>query len=209
MTRKYLLTIALLIPLLSNAQNKDFFTDARDGQTYETVSYLIPASSTVITDLDEYGTYVKKEPTNYEVKLSDQIPASITWMAENLNVDLPESKCYKDTEEGCAENGREYTWHLALKACPQGWHLPSDDEWYLLASLYGGVAVAGEHLKSTALNGTNKSLFNVKRPSIYWSSDEMDTDQAWDWKLNFRWQKLQRWKGGKHFYNAVRCVQDY
>ena len=88
-------------------------------------------------------------------------------------------------------------------------HLPSDDEWYLLAYLYGGVSSAGEHLKSTRLNGTNSSLFNVQRPSIFWSSSELDADAALDWKVNFRWVKLQRWKGGKKAYNSVRCVKDY
>ncbi|MEO0340073.1 MAG: hypothetical protein AAF242_12760, partial [Bacteroidota bacterium] len=67
---------------------------------------------------------------------------------------------------------------------------------------------AGEHLKNVKLGGTNKSLFNVIKPSIFWSSDEMDAENAWDWKVNFRWKKLQRWKGGKTAFNSIRCVMD-
>lgn len=201
--------LAFLINFSSVSQTIGSFVDVRDDQTYETVTYIFTDSKQVIIDQDEYGTYVNGEVVSYESKLTDHIPRSMTWMAESLNFVMDESKCKSDLKENCNQYGRLYTWKASQKACPQGWHLPSDDEWYLLASLYGGVASAGEHLKSDKLNGTNKSLFNVIKPSIFWSSTELDSASALDWKVNFRWVKLQRWKGGKNLYNCVRCVQDY
>lgn len=202
----------LLLVILSfsvTGQTKDSVTDDRDGKTYETVTYQITLSEEAFSDIDEYASYVEGKPMTYEIKISENTPTSMTWMTQNLNYEAEESKCKSDTDANCQLYGRLYTWNAAKNVCPNGWHLPSDEEWYLLASLYGGVASAGEHLKNTGLGGTNRSLFNVQKPSIFWSSDELDSASAMDWKVNFRWVKLQRWKGGKNFYNSVRCVKDY
>jgi uncharacterized protein (TIGR02145 family) len=53
-------------------------------------------------------------------------------MAENLNYDMPDSWCYDDDPENCAVYGRLYTWEAAKKACPECWHLPSEEEWVIL-----------------------------------------------------------------------------
>ncbi|MEP1031910.1 FISUMP domain-containing protein [Ekhidna sp.] len=199
----------ILFTFSTEAQIVGSFVDIRDKQTYETVTYTVTSSQQVITDHNEYGTYLKGEPQIFEVSFEDGMPSSITWMVQNLNFEIAGSRCKYDSDTNCESYGRLYTWEASKNACPSGWHLPSDDEWYLLAYLYDGVSNAGQHLKSTELGGTNKSLFNIKKPSIFWSSNEMDSESALDWKVNFRWVKLQRWKGGKNLYNSVRCVQDY
>jgi uncharacterized protein (TIGR02145 family) len=55
-----------------------------------------------------------------------------TWMAENLNHETPDSWCYGDDPTHCAEYGRLYTWEAARAACPAGWHLPTEAEWFIL-----------------------------------------------------------------------------
>jgi len=55
-----------------------------------------------------------------------------TWMAENLNHETPDSWCYDDDPAHCAACGRLYTWEAARTACPAGWHLPSEAEWFAL-----------------------------------------------------------------------------
>jgi len=59
-----------------------------------------------------------------------------------------------------------YNWSTALKACPVGWHLPSDAEWTELENAVGGSKTAGTKLKSTAGwyndgNGTDKYGFTA------------------------------------------------
>jgi uncharacterized protein (TIGR02145 family) len=55
-----------------------------------------------------------------------------TWMAENLNYEAEGSKCYDNNPENCDKYGRLYDWDLAMKVCPEGWHLPSLAEWDVL-----------------------------------------------------------------------------
>ena len=76
-----------------------------------------------------------------------------TWMAENLNYEISNSWCYENKEENCEKYGRLYTWAAAMSAVPNGWHLPTNEEWGILATNVGGVANAGTKLKSK--NGWN------------------------------------------------------
>ena len=79
------------------------------------------------------------------------------WMAENLSVKTGTSWCYGNDESNCKKYGRLYVWSTAAKmACPDGWHLPTRDEWGALAKAAGGTGaygagggMAGRRLKST------------------------------------------------------------
>lgn len=74
---------------------------------------------------------------------------NITWMAENLNFESANSYCFNDTAKYCATYGRMYTWSAALKACPDGWHLPSYDEAYALTGPdLNGQTKGGDKLRS-------------------------------------------------------------
>jgi uncharacterized protein (TIGR02145 family) len=85
-------------------------------------------------------------------KIGDQI-----WMSENLNYRPSSgSYCYDATYSGSSVNcnyyGRLYTWDALMAGelssdsagpgpkgiCPEGWHVPSDGEWEMLAEFIAG-----------------------------------------------------------------------
>jgi uncharacterized protein (TIGR02145 family) len=69
------------------------------------------------------------------------------WMAENLNYETSNSWEYSNNFANGNIYGRLYTWDVALTACPDGWHLPSDSEWTILTEFLGGSDVAGGKMK--------------------------------------------------------------
>jgi uncharacterized protein (TIGR02145 family) len=75
----------------------------------------------------------------------------LTWMAENLNFQTDSSWCYDDADSNCVKYGRLYTWEAAVKACPSGWRMPTDDEWVILIEEAGGYEGGADmRLKSKA-----------------------------------------------------------
>lgn len=78
------------------------------------------------------------------VKIGDQ-----EWMAENMNYDIKYSYCYEDSPENCEKYGRLYTRAAANYVCPEGWHLPTEEEFETLVANVGKEKTAGIYLKST------------------------------------------------------------
>lgn len=118
------------------------------------LSYAQDTAPNTVSDVDG-NTYAT-------VKIGDQI-----WMAENLRTtryadgtDL-ESFVMDNDEAHAATYGRLYRWNVALRvsddaaphpgpvqgASPEGWHIPSEDDWLTLIDYLGGEDVAGGKLK--------------------------------------------------------------
>ena len=121
------------------------------------------------------------------------------------------SWCYGNDPSNCAKFGRLYTWAAAIDSvklaantenpmncgydkdcdfttitlqgvCPEGWHLPNNEEWNALFTAVGGSSAAGVMLKSKSGwtnngNGTDDYGFSllpagVKRPHDFnWGTD--------------------------------------
>ena len=89
------------------------------------ISSINAQTASTFTDLRDGQTY----PT---IKIDNQ-----TWFAKNLNYKTSSSWCYDNSNANSNIYGRLYTWDASLKACPRGWHLPSDDEWKTLEMALG------------------------------------------------------------------------
>ena len=141
------------------------------------------ASANTLKDLRDGQTY-------RTVKIGGQV-----WMAENLNYEVENSVCYKNSADSCAKYGRLYTWGAAMDsiktgcgyggscsstlpvqgACPSGWHLPSNAEWGVLITEAGGPIVAGVHLKARTdwyRTGRGTDAFGFTAlPAGFWNDD--------------------------------------
>ena len=97
-----------------------------------------------------------------------------TWMAENLNYDTSDSKCYNNDPANCEIYGRLYNWSTASTVCPTGWHIPSDAEWDVLITAVGGSSTAGTKLKvasgwSNNCNGTDDPTAGAWNATTLWA----------------------------------------
>jgi uncharacterized protein (TIGR02145 family) len=114
---------------------------------------IVLALLCVATFAQQKGSFTdpRDEKTYNTVKIGTQ-----TWMAKNLDFAAEGSKCHDNTrindESKCQMYGRLYNWEQAMKACPKGWHLPSDAEWQTLVDFAGGEK-SGTNLKATTGTG--------------------------------------------------------
>jgi uncharacterized protein (TIGR02145 family) len=116
------------------------------------------------------------------------------WMVENLKVthyrngdEIPEiipdttwanmesgAYCnYQHDEDNAQIYGRLYNWYAVLDErmlAPEGWHIPSQEEWQILVDYLGGTSVAGGKLmeadfvhwnENINANSTNESGFSA------------------------------------------------
>lgn len=57
-----------------------------------------------------------------------------------------------------------YNWYAVIDPrglAPEGWHIPSDEEWTKLIDYLGGEKIAGKKMKSQSWDGSNKSGFSA------------------------------------------------
>lgn len=59
------------------------------------------------------------------------------WFAENLRFRTPDSRCYENDEANCVDHGRLYRFEDATRACPDGWRIPSEEDWRALERALG------------------------------------------------------------------------
>jgi len=139
------------------------------------------------------------------VKIGDQ-----WWMAENLRVtrgpagDPIETLPPGGDEATVQAYGRLYTWDVAMDGasqagargiCPDGWRVPSDDDWNTLIVGLGGASVAGgplkeegtEHWDPPNAGATDTSGFGARAAGGY----------AWGGFHGFR-EAVHLWSSSSH-----------
>ncbi len=193
--------------------NSSGFKDPRDGQHYEVV------------------------------KIGTQ-----TWMAENLNYGKPvdnmdqrnngvvEKTFYQNDSANAQLYGALYTWEEASNyatskngrirgVCPQGWHLPSDQEWsVLLKHLDASVEMKKQGWSGTSIrdalnsaggfrqvyggNSISGWYFYKGRMAYYWTSTRYSEASAWYRSTDDTTPQVYRGPGDIKLGMCVRCLKD-
>lgn len=212
-------------------------TDKRNGQVYRTVKIGDQ------TWMAENLNYAYNEPTAQEDS---------------------SSFCYNNIAESCAKYGRLYLWSAAMDSaavfsddskgcgynhnrtcsasepvrgvCPEGWHLPSYDEWNTLVTAVGDSSTAGTMLKSqtgwAAEKGTpagsdaygfsalpagyrsdadnNPGIyhFDIVGNSAYFWSSSVRYGSGYFMTLEFNCEKAEMFGTGQAYAVSVRCLKD-
>lgn len=148
------------------------------------------------------------------------------WMADNLNYKMPGSTCYREDEDNCMVYGRLYTWEAAQKACPAGFHLPTNEEFeslwkaaggdfnagYLIKANYGwsGETNGNDTLKFSAMPAGNMfddgTYGNENKFAFFWSSITEGGDAS-VWYLSSKSMGFSYMMKPKNFGFSVRCVE--
>jgi uncharacterized protein (TIGR02145 family) len=158
------------------------------------------------------------------VKIGDQ-----WWMAENLNYEVTDgSWCYDNDPMICNKFGRLYNWEAASKACPAGWHLPSDEDWKILEQNFGihsnELDKMGWRSFENADQSANYSGFRMimagYRPygdgsfddigddAYFWTSTSYDKIDAWKRTFDDDRSQVGRGFDSKRKGFSVRCLKD-
>jgi|AP95_1055475.scaffolds.fasta_scaffold01111_5 uncharacterized protein (TIGR02145 family) len=221
-----------------SAINYNPYASINDGSCYHGV----------VTDVDgnEYQA----------VQIGDQL-----WMKENLKVthyrngdNIPNitnngewggdtTGAYGDYNNNPLNSGiygRLYNWYAVVDEraiAPDGWHVPTNDEWETLIDFLGGQSIAGGQLKSTGTTdeetglwkapnegATNESGFtglpggyrdndtggyeDVSVTGSFWTSTELHSSASYQWSLYHDWEGAN----GSAWHNthgySVRCVMN-
>ena len=176
------------------------------------------------------GTKVKQVYKKVTITMLDDhdwvnVVYSKTWMKENLKYDTEGSYCYKNTATNCDKYGKLYTWDAAKNACPDGWHLPSKEEWEDLFKSIGGIGSAGTTLKDSLVwNGMDLYGFSalpggefisnvsdyrcIGDNGAFWTSDADGKSNAYGVFFATDVNKAVIEVHSKNDLFSVRCIKD-
>ncbi len=203
---------------------KIYYPDRKDVY-YSTETTPVKKKEPPVDALALTFTDSRDGKTYKQVKIGEQV-----WMTENLNYDAEsESWCYANDASNCAKYGRLYNWGTAMKVCPPGWHLPTDDEWKTLEMHYGMEQKDADNLywrgtdQGTKLkkndDGDFCGLLGGRRDTsgdygyldtygYYWSATDYKETHAW-YRLLYSGNLLvYRFRTDNNACYNVRCLRD-
>jgi len=169
----------------------DILADARDSQEYPTVQ---------IGDQCWMAKNLAYLPVVHDTALFISLGQSLepTYSVHNYNgTDLNLAK----SSNKYIVHGTLYNWFATVATssfdgngviqgvCPSGWHVPSVDEFRVLATYLGGASVAGGKLKQTGTTNwqspntgaTNESGFNATESGRRYTSGSFNNGYAYFW----------------------------
>jgi uncharacterized protein (TIGR02145 family) len=140
---------------------------------------------------------------------------------------------YNNDSTGSFVNGKLYNWYAVndTALCPVGWHVPTTNDWTILANYLGGTSVAGGKLKETGLShfinintgATNSSGFTglpsgfriMSFPNIVFA-EKFNIGQFWESNTK-AYNSIQSYNTSltrfgtavsNYMGTSVRCVKD-
>ena len=222
-TKHFIYAICLAaLPLLASCSDDDFPTE------------LKPAATGTFTDADgrEYRT-VKYGQTEW---MAENYRGGDPWVEQSYLTDNGLEYWFEDDfdideeEELLEREGNYMNYQQALDNCPEGWRLPTDDDWKQLETLMGvsdvdatgwrnggGVpmmAVTGLHLTLRgALHALSTSRYvkcNVGDFGYYWTATKdtsMTTDYAYIRKVMYCKNQVMRISMPTKRFAMVRYIK--
>jgi uncharacterized protein (TIGR02145 family) len=208
-----------------------------DSVNIKGVALRVGAALTVVAAVGLIGCTDENNPgggggggggnyNNGEVRIGNQ-----TWTTKNINIETPDSWCYRDSASYCAKYGRLYTWEAAKSACRSmggGWRLPDTADWNKLVTYAGGLSTAGTKLKAKSGwynngNGTDDVGFSALPGGFrysdgsfsgagdggyWWSATEYGSGGAYRRGMDCNLDYVSEYNIVKSYGFSVRCVQD-
>ena len=195
-------------------------------------SFAIAALSFLLTSCSESFTDSRDGQSYDVVKIGD-----LTWMAENLNFETAGSFCPEGDSRNCKRLGRLYSWAEAKTACPEGWRLPTKEDFESLVAATSEDAAqsssqsrAGAALKSSdgwfkkgngsdalgfralpaGYRGTDGKFDGIGGYAYFWSATEdpeNSESNAFYLFLSFSSDAASINAFAKEDYRSVRCVR--
>jgi len=237
------------------------FTSLLNGLTANTrYYYRAYATNSEGTEYGEILSFVTRTSRVTDIEgnmYNSQTIGTQEWMAENLRTaklkdgtDIPlvsdttgwdtlstPAYCWYENNSAVYKTtyGALYNWYVVNtgKLCPEGWHVPEDEDWFELAEYLGGLNVAGGALKEKGESywknpntaATNTSGFRALPGGLrgdkgkydylgylgaWWSSDESVyyQDEASLWTVNYSSGNLVYATWPKETGFSVRCLKD-
>jgi uncharacterized protein (TIGR02145 family) len=152
------------------------------------------------------------------------------WLANNLRFKTDSSWYYHGEKVEFSVAGRLYTWNQAKKACPKGWHLPSQEEWMTLVSNFsntenlenegnqdifqalkkGGSSHLNLYL-SGFYNSAIEKFIGFGRHGSYWTSSKFGLEAATCALItvnDFEEGYFMFTPGSQDAGHACRCIKD-
>ncbi|QGY44101.1 hypothetical protein GM418_10660 [Maribellus comscasis] len=223
----------------TGSQSKDIFGLSADLYTV-TVTDSLGLTRTDTISLQDF--IVDVEGNSYgTITIGNQ-----TWMKQNLRVqhtaggEEVESFVYRNRDSLAGSYGRLYTWEAAMNGsnedgaqgiCPDGWHIPTDEEYKILEMALGmtqqdadksntwrGTDV-GTKLKFGGSSGFDALLSGrMKGDETYsymdkieylWTSTESGSEKAWQRTLDKDADDIGRFNSApKNYAFSVRCLKN-
>lgn len=140
------------------------------------LSFLILSAQNKFTDPRDGNTY-------HTITI-----AGITWMAENLKYEPAEGGAFffDNNINNVSKYGMLYDWKIAMKVCPDGWHLPSGSEFRTLMNHFE-IDEAWENASSgpvsfsiqlAGMQDFEGTFTEMDESAYFWTSTEYSKDEA-------------------------------